>query len=233
MPFAQHTEDQPHRTAHSPFSPLRRWRNDDEETVEQASTEQVLNGLTEDGRPNALAAGAAPTAVPADGHAPRSPVLVPGSVLVAYDGGPAGRAALKFASSALPGTLAIVHFWAAVDSLRALRVVGHPGAGAHLLRTIYLDNERGRVEAESIVAAGVAIAQEAGRDAIGLVRREDDTVCRESRLRALAQRHRVGHLVLAATPRSWWRRLLLGPGTAERLAANPPCPCTIVPVDAV
>jgi len=232
MPFAQHTEDQPRRTARSPFSPLRRWRNDDEETVEQASTEQVLNGL-EDGRPNALAAGAATTAVPADGHAPRSPVLAPGSVLVAYDGGAAGRTALKFASSALSGTLAIVHFWAAVDPLRALRGASHPGAGAHLLHTVYLDNERGRAEAESIVAAAVAIAQEAGRDAIGLARREDDTVCREARLRALVQRHRVGHLVLAATPRSWWRRLLLGPGTAERLAANPPCPCTIVPVDAV
>jgi nucleotide-binding universal stress UspA family protein len=124
----------------------------------------------------------------------------------------------------------VVHFWHPVDPVMAARVGGQPGDGAHLLLAVHADNERAQQTAESTAMAAVAVAQEAGREAFALVERESDASSREALLRALVERHRVGHVVVPATRHSRWRRLLLGASTVERLAADPPCPCTVVPV---
>lgn len=199
--------------------------------AEQKQAHVLQDGWTEDGRAEAPALGAGAIAAPDETGAPQPPVLGPGAVLVAYDGGPGGRAALAHAARHLPGVLGIVHFWQAEDPLVAARAGGRPGAGAELLRSIHATNERARAQAEEVALAGVAVAQEAGRAAVPVVGRESDVIAREARLRSLAERHGAAHLVLAAARRPRWRRLLYGPSTAERLAADPPCPCTIVPLD--
>jgi nucleotide-binding universal stress UspA family protein len=184
--------------------------------LENQNARVLTDGWTEDGR----------------AEAPQPPVLGPGAVLVAYDGGPAGRAALAHAARVLPGVLGIVHTWQGEDPLVAARAGGRPGAGGELLRAIYATNERARARAEEVALAGVAIAQEAGRAAVPVVRRESDVVAREALLRSLAERFEASHLVLAAAGRPRWRRVLFGPGAPERLAADPPCPCTVVPAGA-
>jgi len=75
MPFAQHTEDSARRTAGSPLPPLRRPRNDDTEIAEQPHAQRAPNGLTEDGRTDALAAGAVPQFAPAD-DGPQWPLVL-------------------------------------------------------------------------------------------------------------------------------------------------------------
>jgi nucleotide-binding universal stress UspA family protein len=229
MPFSQDIETDAARLAGPGPSPTRRSRNVSTGTQGSVAEASRPDGLTEDGR------AAAGTAVAGREHArgiawpPEPPVLGPGTVAVLFDGGDAGRAALTHALSASSGPLMLVHFWAPADPVVVARLGEHPSAAAQLLQALHEGNERAQAEAERIADDGVALAAEAGRDAVALVQREEGAT-REMWIRQLVAEHGIAQLVLAADRPSRWRRLVAGPGHVERLAADPPCPCTLVPV---
>ena len=180
-----------------------------------------------------------PDAAPTGSRVPAAlaPVPAPTTLLVFHAAGDAGRAALRHAIGAPARRLVIVELWESVDPVCAeyrgggAGFSGAAGAGAALVQSVHRENERRQAAAEHRGATAVATAREHGREAISVVRRAVGEGSEEVLLRQLAAGYPRPHLVLAAVERERWVRLLRGPGCAARIAANPPCPCTVVPGD--
>lgn len=194
-------------------SPHRGKRDSQLETTPVPAGAALLNGHHEDGR---------------EASTTEVPVLSPGNrVLVILEPGEVGQRVLSHALAATAGPLVMLQVWDAVDPVY-IAPVG--SAGPAVFQSILEDNERTRQEAESSAQAAAAIAQEAGREAIGLVRRLPHRSTLDAQLRLLVSRHGAAHLVLAAPRSGRMRRLLRLRSPHERLAAEPPCALTLVPV---
>jgi hypothetical protein len=205
----------PSTTGHSVIrsetaQPLRWTRDEHMGAVARGLGQALADGSSRDGRP-----------------AP--PVLAEAPVLVLHDGGPGGDAALRHAIGACRGPLTIVRTWEPADPILAARVGGQLGAGTEILRVVHVQNERAREAAEAEAASAVALAEAAGREATGVVRRLDGRLPPTAQLRRLVEAHRPRHLVLAAPVRRG-RRFLRAAGAHERLVAELPCAVTVVPV---
>jgi len=149
-------------------------------------------------------------------------------VLVAYDGGPCGRAALGFALRCTTGPLAVAHVWAPADPVELLRVSGRPLDTATLLRELGRDDQRARQEAQRVAGAGAALAQEEGRAAAAVLVAAPAATPWLEALAEWAAREAAAHLVVALQPVSRLRRLA-GRDPARRLHELAPCPVTLVP----
>ena len=149
--------------------------------------------------------------------------VLPGPVVVGYDGTPEAAALVRRAAACVvDGRVVIVHCWRSLSNSRdlavALRSCVHPHAVRRVLEVAREQDAAARGEAERTVAAGVAIAEEAGASASGTC-----VALRDSRrvadvLGELASEVGAGGVVVGVRPRRGWRRLLSRWQTARTLA---------------
>jgi nucleotide-binding universal stress UspA family protein len=150
--------------------------------------------------------------------------VLPGPVLVGYDGTPEAAALVtRAAACAAGGEVVVVHARRSLDNPRdtavALRSCVHPQAVARVLEVVREHDAAAHAAAERALATGVALAQEAGAQASGIcVALRGERGVAEV-LSAPAREVGAGGVVVGHhPPRRWWR--LLGRWQTARVLAR-------------
>ena len=159
----------------------------------------------------------------------------PGQVLVGYDGTPEAAAVVRWAAACAGHRRVLVaHCWTSRsnphDVAVAVRACVHPHAVRRVLEAAHEHDAAARAEAERIVAAGVALTQEAGAEASGMCVPMTGSRGVVDALGDVASGGSVGGVVVGARPRRGWRRLLGRGGTAGVLSRRLSVPVAAVPL---
>jgi len=161
--------------------------------------------------------------------------VLSGPVVVGYDGTPEAAALVRRAAAcAADARVVVVHCWRSLDNPRdtaaALRSCVHPHAVRRVLEVLREHDAAAQAAAEHALAAGVALAHEAGAEASGVCvalrggRAVTEVLC------GVAREVGAGGVVVGARRRRGWRRLLARWDTAPVLARHLKVPVVAVPL---